>query len=310
MARPATGTVFVICGPTASGKSALALALAKRVGGGIINADSMQVYRGLEILTAQPSAAERALVPHFLYGILDPADPCSAGRWRELALAAIAGARDAGRVPILCGGTGLYLRALMQGIAPVPAIPESVRAAVRARHAELGNEAFHAELARRDPDGAAAVRPTDPQRMVRAMEVIEATGLSLARWRALPADAPPAGLAFRTVLLDPPREALYAAIEARLRGMVDAGALAEAAALVGRGFDPDLPAMKALGVAELARAAAGDMPLEQAVMRAVTLSRNYAKRQVTWFRRQLITDFSFNEQLSESICEKILSEIL
>jgi tRNA dimethylallyltransferase len=310
VSEPAPGTVFVVCGPTASGKSALALAIAQRIGGGIINADSMQVYRGLEILSAQPTAEERALVPHFLYGVLEPDDPCSAGRWRELALKAIADVRAAGRVPVLCGGTGLYLRALMQGIAPVPMIPADVRAAVRARHAALGNAAFHAELAARDPETAAGIRPSDPLRMMRAMEVLEATGLPLARWRALPGEGAPDGTIFRTVLLDPPRDALYAAIEARFRRMVTAGALAEAAALVARGVDPQLPAMKALGVAELARAAAGEVEIEYAVMRAVTQSRNYAKRQVTWFRRQLIADFTYKEKFSESLYKKILSEIL
>lgn len=310
MTTPAPGTVIVVCGPTASGKSALALALAERVSGTIINADSMQVYRGLEILSAQPDAAARARVPHELYGVLDPGDPCSAGRWRDMALAAIDRARMAGRLPILCGGTGLYLRALMRGIAPVPSVPAAVRAAVRARHAELGNAAFHAELAARDPETAAAIRPSDPQRMLRAMEVLLATGLPLARWRATPAEGPPAGLRFRTVLIDPPRAELYAAIDARFDRMVEQGALAEAARVAARGLDPGLPALKALGVAELARAAAGEVPVEYAVMRAKTLSRNYAKRQVTWFKRQLITDFTVITKFSESLYEKILSEIL
>lgn len=310
MTAPAADTVFVVCGPTASGKSGLALALARRIGGTVINADSMQVYRGLEILTAQPTAAERAEVPHALYGILDPADPCSAGRWRELALAAIAAAREAGRTAILCGGSGLYLRALMQGIAPVPAIADSVRVAVRARFAEIGPAAFHAELARRDPETAASVRPSDPLRLMRAMEVLEATGLPLARWRALPAQALPGALRFRTMLLDPPRAALYAAIEARFDRMIEAGALDEARALAARGLDPALPAMKALGVMDLARAAAGEIAMEQAVSRAKTASRNYAKRQETWFSRQIIADFSYNEKFSESLFEKILSEIL
>lgn len=310
MTAPAPRTVYVICGPTASGKSGLALELARRIDGAIINADSMQVYRGLEILSAQPAPEDRARVRHLLYGILDPADACSAGRWRDLALGAIADVQAAHRTAILCGGTGLYLRALMQGIAPVPDIPENIRSGVRARHADLGSAAFHAELAARDPETAATIRPTDPQRMMRAMEVLEATGLPLARWQALPVDGPPAGLEFRTVLLDPPRAALYAAIEARFLRMVEAGALAEAAALIGRGLDPALPALKALGVAELARAAAGEIPLEQAVMQATTLSRNYAKRQVTWFNGQLITKYHYKEKFSESLYEKILSEIL
>lgn len=311
----ASGTVFVIAGPTASGKSSLALALAERLaatgGGGIvINADSMQVYRGLEILTAQPDAAACARASHALYGVLDPADPCSAGRWRTMALAEIENARTRGLTPIVTGGTGLYLRALMEGIAPVPDIPEEVRARVRARRAEIGNAAFHEELARRDPEAARTIGPGDSQRMMRALEVLEATGWPLAHWRGQPPEGPPPGLVFHTVLLDPPRAALYAAIEARFERMVAAGALAEARVLAARGLAPDLPAMKALGVAELAAAARGEIAFAAAVARAKTASRNYAKRQVTWFRGQMIADWRSSEKFSESLYEKILSEIL
>lgn len=315
MVRDAPRTVIVICGPTASGKSCLALGLARRLaetgaGGTVINADSMQVYRGLEILTAQPDTTARAEVPHELYGILEPDDPCSAGRWRGFAVAAIERAHDEGRVAVVCGGTGLYLRALTGGIAPVPDIPAGVRARVRARHAVLGSVAFHAALATRDPEGAAAIRPSDPQRMMRAMEVVEATGLPLSRWQEVPAEGPPAGLAFRIIRLSPPRTALYAAIDARFDAMLRAGALAEAAALAARGLDPDLPAMKALGVVELAQAAAGAMPLEDAVTRAKTASRNYAKRQETWFNRQIIADSTYMETFSERFLQKIFPEIL
>lgn len=315
MVRGARRTVFIICGPTASGKSRLALGLARRLaetGGGatIINADSMQVYRGLEVLTAQPDAAARAEAPHDLYGMFEPNDPCSAGRWRGLALVAIKHAQEEGRAAVVCGGSGLYLRALTGGIAPVPDIPADVRASIRARHAALGSTAFHAELAARDPEGAMAIRPSDSLRMMRAMEVVEATGLPLSRWQEVPAEGPPAGLAFRIIRLSPPRAALYAAIDARFDAMLRAGALAEAAALAARRLDPDLPAMKALGVVELARAAGGAMPLEDAVTRVKTASRNYAKRQETWFNRQIIADFTYREILSESFLQKILPEIL
>lgn len=315
MARPPTGTVFVICGPTASGKSGLALALAQRLaqdgaGGTVINADSMQVYRGLEILTAQPEAAARAAAPHLLYGILDPADSCSAGRWRGLAVEAIGKVLAEGGVPVLAGGTGLYLRALIDGIAPVPMIPSAVRDRLRARCAAIGPAALHAELAARDPEGAAAIRPTDPLRLMRALEVIEATGRPLAYWRAQPVEGPPPDWRFCRIRLDPPRAALYATIEARFDAMLAAGALEEVRALAARGLDPAVPALKALGVSELARAAAGDIEIEYAVIQAKTRSRNYAKRQVTWFNRQMITDFSYCEKLSERLCDKILSEIL
>lgn len=316
MIAVADGTVFVIAGPTASGKSRLALALADRIaaltgkGAIIINADSMQVYRGIEILTVQPDQDTFARVPHALYGVLDPTDPCSAGRWRKMALREIATARARGSVPIIVGGTGLYLKALTEGIAPVPDVPAAVRAAVRARLAEIGNEAFRDALAARDPDGAARIRAGDRQRLVRAMEVLEATGKPLAYWQSLPLEGPPSDLRFRIVLLDPPRDALYDAIDARFDRMVEAGALDEARAMVERGIDPDLAPMKALGIAELAAAAHGVMPLEKAVARAKTASRNYAKRQVTWFRRQMIADVVINEKFSERNVGKILSEIL
>jgi tRNA dimethylallyltransferase len=315
MAPVSPAPVFVICGPTASGKSGLALALAERLaktgaGGTIINADSMQVYRGLEILTAQPGAQTRARVPHKLYGVLAPDDPCSAGRWRDMALVAIGAAQAEGRVPIVTGGTGLYLKALMEGIAPVPDIPMDIRADVRARHTRLGNDGLHAALAAVDPDAAALIGPTDPQRMIRALEVLEATGEPLKAWQKKQGTGAPAGLDFRTVGLDPPRADLYAAIEARFDGMVAAGAVAEAAVLAARGLDPSLPAMKALGVADMARVAAGSIALDDAVMQAKTASRHYAKRQVTWFKGQMVTNFRFNEKLSESLYPKILSDIL
>jgi tRNA dimethylallyltransferase len=306
MTNAAGAPVFVICGPTASGKSSLALALAERIGGAVINADSMQVYRGLEILTAQPGVSARIRAPHLLYGILEPIDPCSAGRWRNMALDAINEVRGAGRIPVLCGGTGLYLKALMEGIAPVPEIPADLRARLRARHAEIGNAEFYAELVARDPD--TPVRPSDPNRMLRAMEVLEATGKPLSYWQAQPPDAPLAGMTFRSVLLAPPRADLYAAIEARFDAMIEAGAGAEARALAD--LAPDLPAARALGLRELIRAEAGELSLEDAVMQAKTRSRNYSKRQATWFRSQIITDYEYNAKFSESLCEKILSEIL
>ncbi|MDX1483922.1 MAG: tRNA (adenosine(37)-N6)-dimethylallyltransferase MiaA [Alphaproteobacteria bacterium] len=310
MAAANTHLVYVIAGPTASGKSALALALAERIGGVVINGDSMQVYRGVERLTDQPDAAARARAPHRLYGILDPADSCSAGRWRTLALAEIEAALGQGLVPIVVGGSGLYLKALIEGIAPIPEIPAAIRRAVRERHAALGNQAFHADLAARDPESAGRIRASDPQRMIRAMEVLEATGRSLADWQAEPADGPPPGLAFRTVLLMPPRAELYAAIDARVESMAEAGGLEEAWALAARGLAADAPVMKALGLADLAAACRGEVPLAAAIDRAKTATRNYAKRQVTWFQGQMVADLTLNTKFSESFKEKMLSEIL
>jgi tRNA dimethylallyltransferase len=280
---------LVIAGPTASGKSRLALDLAAARHGTVINADSMQVYRELRILTARPDTAETARVPHRLYGVLSAAEPCSAARWRALALAAIEEARAEGRLPILVGGTGLYLRVLFDGLAEIPSIPQSMREAACARHRELGGEAFRAALARRDPESAARLAAGDTQRLVRAWEVIEATGRTLPDWQR-------AGVAgtgahtYRTILLMPPRETLYAACDARFGAMVAAGALDEVRALLALGLDPALPAMKSLGVRELARHLAGEWTLEQAEEKARQATRNYAKRQMTWFRHQLAPD--------------------
>lgn len=277
--------VLVIAGPTASGKSRLALDLAAARGGTVINADSMQVYRELRILTARPGTAELARAPHRLYGILPAADPCSAARWRTLALAAIEETREGGRLPILVGGTGLYLKALFEGLVAIPPIPQETREAARARHREIGGEAFRAELARRDPESAARLAAGDTQRLVRAWEVVEATGRTLPDWQR--AGGTGAGAhAYRTILLMPPRDALYAACDARFDAMVAAGALDEVRALLALGLDPALPAMKSLGVRELARHLAGEWTLEQAGEKARQATRNYAKRQTTWFRHQ------------------------
>jgi tRNA dimethylallyltransferase len=302
--------VYVIAGPTASGKSALALALAERLGGVVINGDSMQVYAGLEVLTDQPGAAARERVPHRLYGVLDPGERCSAGRWRDLALQEIENARAESRVPVIVGGSGLYLKALLEGIAPVPEIPADIRAAMRRRHGELGNQAFHDELRQKDPEMAGRIRASDGQRMIRAAEVLEATGRSLADWQAEPADGPPSGLVFRTILLMPPRDVLYAAIDARLDAMMAAGAIDEAVVLANRGLAPDIPAMKALAVPELIAASNGDMDLAAALTRAKTATRNYAKRQITWFKSQIITNKVIELKFSERNMEKILSDIL
>ena len=275
--------VIVIGGPTGGGKSALALALAERLDGVVINADAMQVYRELRILTARPTDWQEGRVPHRLYGVLPAAQACSAASWRAMALAEIDAA--APRLPILVGGTGLYLSALMTGLPPVPEIPRPVRAAARDRHRVLGGVGLHAELATRDAAMAARLDPGDKQRLIRAWEVVEATGRSLAEWQQEPA-GPPAGLDFRPVLVAPPRTALYAACDARFLGMVEDGAMDEVRRLLALGLDRDLPAMKALGVRELGRHIAGELDLDRAITQAQQATRNYAKRQLTWFRHQ------------------------
>jgi tRNA dimethylallyltransferase len=313
-----TEPVIVVAGPTASGKSALALSLAEQLPGTVINADSMQVYRELSVLTARPEAAALARAPHRLYGVLPAAQACSAAQWRALALAEIAAARHAGRAPIVTGGTGLYINALIHGLAAVPDIPDAVRRAARARLGVLGPAAFHGELAARDPAMAARLRPSDGQRLVRAWEVIEATGRSLAEWRETPA-VPGHELRFLVLLLMPPRLMLHQAVDARLWRMVGAGALAEVRALMALHLDPAVPAMKALGVPELAAHLTGELTLAEAVAAAQAATRRYVKRQATWFRHRLdpgpagaavIVSAQYSDSLSGEIFPKIRQFIL
>ncbi|MFN8723866.1 MAG: tRNA (adenosine(37)-N6)-dimethylallyltransferase MiaA [Rhodospirillales bacterium] len=289
-ARPlSTGArpVVVVAGPTASGKSTLALDLARARGGVVVNADAMQCYADLRVLTARPGPADEAAAPHRLYGTEPDAGRMTAIRWREAALAEIAAAHAAGRLPILVGGSGLYLKALMEGLPAMPAVPDAVRSAVAARMAAEGPAALHGWLASRDPATAARLAPGDRQRIARAVEVLEATGRPQSDWLAGPASPPPPGLRFVVAVLDPPRDALYAACDRRFGAMLAAGAIEEVRALVARGLAPDLPVMKVIGVPELSAVLAGTMPLADAAARARQATRNYAKRQVTWFRHQM-----------------------
>lgn len=299
--------VIVIGGPTASGKSALALALAEEFGGTVINADAMQVYRELAVLTARPTPAEMKRAPHRLYGVISARQRGTAARWRTMALAAIDMAKSKGRLPIVAGGTGLYLKALMEGLAPVPDIPAEVRAQARARHAELGAAGFHAELKRLDPDMAARLKPGDTQRLLRAWEVVTATGRSLALFQKVrPA---PTQLWFESFRLLPPREVLYAACDARCRRMLEQGALDEVRALMALKLDADLPAMKAVGVREITRYLGGEASRAEALAKFQQVTRNYAKRQLTWFRHQMPDAQTWDAQFSESIQEKTFSFI-
>jgi tRNA dimethylallyltransferase len=275
----------LIAGPTASGKSGVGLELACGLGGTVINADSMQVYRELRVLTARPSQSEEARAPHRLYGTVSAAQACSVGRWLDDAADAIAEARGEEKLPILVGGTGLYFRALTEGLAPVPDIPAEVRSYWREQAAKLGREALHQELAARDPAMAARLKPADPQRIVRALEVIDATGVSLAEWQggnAAPLLAP--GDVLRLVIA-PEREPLFAAIDTRFDRMIEHGAVGEVRALLDLELDPGRPAMRAHGVRELAAYLSGAVSREEAVAKAKTESRRYAKRQMTWLRR-------------------------
>jgi tRNA dimethylallyltransferase len=312
MAQLRDTPIVIVAGPTASGKSTLALALAEAFSGTIINADSMQVYRDLAVLTARPAGDALGRVPHRLYGVIDAAEVCSAGRWRALALEEIAAAREAGRLPILTGGTGLYLRALLQGLAPVPPVPATVRAAARALHARLGGESFRAALAGHDPEAAQRLSPSDTQRLIRAYEVAIATGRPLSAWQGEAADELP-GRAAAIVLL-PPRASLYAACDARLVAMLEHGAMAEVEALLARRLDPALPAMKAVGLREFAAWREGRVSRAAALAAAQQATRRYAKRQYTWFRHQLpetpsLRKMVVGEQFSESLLPEIFSFI-
>ena len=291
MSEPAT---ILIAGPTASGKSALALALAERHGGTVINADSMQVYRDLSIITARPTAEEEARVPHRLYGHVDAAVNFSVGRWCTEFEAVLAEARGEGRAAVIVGGTGLYFSALTRGLAAVPPIPAQIRDDVRGRLAKEGVAALHAELARQDPVAAAHLRPGDRARVTRALEVVLATGRSLLLWHEdnMPARLDPARAA--KIFLMPERDALLSRIDSRFDAMMAAGALDEVRTLAARHLDPSLPAMKALGVPWLIRHLDGAITLAVAVEGAKRDTRQYTKRQATWFRNQL-PDFAWVE---------------
>ena len=282
-AAPAFDAVL-LAGPTASGKSATALALAERIGGAIINTDSMQVYRELATLSAAPGPADRARCPHHLFGHVGVREAYSVGRYVQEASAALARVRADGRVPIFCGGTGLYFTALVFGIADIPQVPPAIRAAVGRARDELGAGRFHAELVRRDP-ASAGLNPADTQRTLRAMAVLEASGEPLSYWQSRSAPAALGGLRLQRFVLSPPRPVLYARIEARFLRMLEAGALEEARALVE--LDQALPAAKALGLRPLKDYLAGRTSLPDAVAGAQTATRNYAKRQLTWFRHRM-----------------------
>lgn len=272
-------------GPTASGKSALALALAARLGGEIVNADSMQVYADLRVLTARPTPAEEAQAPHHLYGVVDAATRYSTGAWLRAAHARMADIAGRGRTPIVVGGTGLYFRALTHGLVEVPEPPANMRAAIEADFAAEGPEVQHAHLAALDPVAAAGISPRDAPRIMRALLVRLTTGISIVDWRRGTRPVLSRG-AWVGVALTPEREALYGAIDARFTAMLQAGALEEARALAARGLDPALPAMKAHGMPWLAAHLRGEMALEEAAALAARDTRRYAKRQFTWLAHQ------------------------
>lgn len=307
-ARDGAIRAIVIGGPTASGKSALAVDLAEELGGTVINADSMQVYRELDIITARPDPADLERAPHRLYGFLGAAEVCSAALWRKHALTEIHEAAKAGRVPIVCGGTGLYLHALKHGLSEMPEISPAVRAEARALHAEIGGAALRKRLAEGDPVLAARLHDGDSQRLIRAWEVLQETGQPLSAWQERPAE-PPEGIDFFTVTLLPERASLYRSCDGRFEKMLERGALEEVEALMAFNLDPALPAMKALGVPQLIEFIKGKADCEECIRIAQRDTRRYAKRQMTWFRNQVHANSTLHEQYSERSDEKIFNNI-
>lgn len=278
---------FLIAGPTASGKTALALELAQHINGAVVNADSMQVYRDFRILTARPAPEEEARAPHYLFGHVDAAVNYSVGRWLADFAATLAELDTRGLTPVVVGGTGMYFKAALEGLSNIPAVPEAIRDAVRAAAKGKTPQQIHAELSARDPQTALRLRPTDPQRILRALEVFAATGKPLAAFQGSRTPAILDMSACRCVFLAPERAALYARIDRRYENMIAAGALDEVKALLKRGLDPALPAMRAHGAPHLMAFFNGEMSLAEAIDRGKSDTRHYARRQFTFARHQL-----------------------
>ena len=294
----------LIAGPTASGKSALALALAERTGATIVNADSAQVYRDLRIVTARPSAEEESRAPHRLYGHRDGADPCSAAEWAAEARHAIAEVHSAGGLPILVGGTGLYLRTLIDGIAPVPEIDPAIRAEVRA----LDVAWAHERLAIEDPDAAARLRPSDTTRVARALEVVRSTGRPLAAWQKARVGGIGGSVDLRALVLLPPRPWLHARCDDRFEKILSDEGIEEVRLLLERRLNPVLPVMRAIGVPEIQAMLEGRMTRAEALEAGRTATRQYAKRQYTWFSRQPPSDWArFEEAPKGEAVERTLA---
>ncbi|MEK7342640.1 MAG: tRNA (adenosine(37)-N6)-dimethylallyltransferase MiaA [Pseudomonadota bacterium] len=305
--EPRTGEsrprVALIAGPTASGKSALAVALAKAAGGVVINADASQVYADLSILSARPTVEEMGDVPHRLFGHIDGAEACTAARWAGEAKAEIEAAHEAGRLPVLVGGTGLYIRTLLDGIAPVPDIDPAVRAQVRA----MPVAEAHAALTREDPEAAAHLAPADTTRVARALEVVRSTGRTLKSWQAHKAGGIGDRIALAPLILLPPRAWLMERCDRRFGQMIERGAAAEVAGLLARGLDPALPVMRAIGVPEIAEALKANSEWDSCLAKARTATRQYAKRQYTWFAHQPPDQWPREYR---AIDDKIISELV
>lgn len=298
--------MLLIAGPTASGKSAVAMDVASRTDGEIINADSMQVYRDLRVLSARPSPKDEAQIPHHLYGFMDASVACSAAHWARIAVQEIEAVWARGHVPILVGGTGLYFKALTEGLSAIPDIPGINREAARVFVEELGPEQAHAHLADRDPRTAAGIKRTDPQRISRALEVLAATGRGLADWQDAPA-VPLLEADFIKVVLTPEKSELTKKSDARFDQMIEDGALDEVQKLLSRDLDPDLPVMKAVGVPPLMAHLRGELSLIDAMELGKGQTRRYIKRQLTWARTQMVSWNAVSTQQSKRKRKEILS---
>lgn len=297
----------LIAGPTASGKSAAALALAERIGGALINTDSMQVYREARIVTSRPDEMMLARARHFLYGHVGVREPYSVARYQSEAVSAMKEARAQALVPIFVGGTGLYFGALTEGLSEIPPVPASLRQSMRARHGALGAEAFYVDFAARDPVTASRLRASDTQRVLRAAEVFEASGRPLAEWQQRRGPAPLCDFQLARFVLAPPRAELYRRIGARFDLMIEDGALDEAARL--KGLDPVLPSSRILGLRELLGYLDGRADLETAKSAAKTATRQYAKRQLTWFRRRMADWIWIEQEETRDVLVQMLEQL-
>ena len=300
---------LMVAGPTASGKSALALDLARAYDGVVINADSMQIYKDLRIVTACPDDEEQGLAPHRLYNVLDGSIACSVGKWMSLVRQEVEGARAQDKLPILCGGTALYLNAAQHGISSIPDIPDELHDAVIAEHRDIGGEAMLAELANYDPDTALRLNARDSQRITRAVEVYRHTQRPLSLWQQDPQQGHLSGSAFN-FFIAPDRAELYERIDRRFASMWEAGALAEVEDLLARHLDPKLPIMKAVGVPQIADYIQGRCTKHEAIAEAQKQSRRYAKRQFTFFRNNFVTNYLFEETYSKRKNLEFFSKIL
>ena len=303
------GRYLMICGPTAAGKSAVALALAEQAGGTVINADSMQLYSDLRVVTARPGADDEARAPHSLYGVVDGSERASVASWLDLAATAVDAARKAGSLPIVAGGTGMYLQAAREGIAPIPEVPVEIHQACLDELAAGGGAAFRAALARLDRETAARLFDGDSQRLVRAMGVVRATGRPISAWQSDPHHSALAGQAIAISVM-PPRADTYARINHRFAQMMEEGAVEEVEALAARRLDPSLPVMKAIGVREILAMQAGEINRARAIELASRDSRHYAKRQMTWIRNNYRAQMSIDEKFSARFTEEIFTILL